>query len=321
MKTSEKIGEITKALAAAQGEFTNPERNRTVRVATKAKEGKPAGSYTFDYATFDNILAATRPILAKHALAVIQGVSTKENHVTVTTRVAHSSGEWYEDEITGAADNADIQAIGSTCTYLKRYSYTAMLNIAAEEDDDGVAGAGNDAEKFDRDTLPNCPKCKTNKSVIVGKAEYGGGFVCFAKKGGCGEKWQPETEPLPDTDLPDDRRRVDPPKGKKPPKSEPPKVDESKFSTVLAAATDPEGVGKILAQLDAKPVTSQEKQPLYYMALSKLLSFRLDRPAAMQARESICAKKQAEMLGAEDYQTLIYAVDAMLDKMPVETAA
>ena len=194
MKTSDTIGQIAKALSAAQGEFTNPERNRTVSV--KMKNG---GSYTFDYATFDAILALTRPILARHGLAVVQGVSTDGNKVTVTTRVAHASGEWYEDSITGTAESGDIQAIGSTCTYLKRYSYTAMLNIAAEEDDDGVAASGHDADKFDRKDLPNCPKCSTNKSVIVGKPEYGGGFVCFGKKGGCGEKWsdQPPADPPP----------------------------------------------------------------------------------------------------------------------------
>lgn len=35
-----------------------------------------------------------------------------------------------------------------------------------------------------------CPKCGKSDSVIQGKAEYGGGLVCFKKKnGGCGHKW------------------------------------------------------------------------------------------------------------------------------------
>jgi hypothetical protein len=33
-----------------------------------------------------------------------------------------------------------------------------------------------------------CPKCGA-ESIIKGKAEYGGGFLCFAKKGGCGAKF------------------------------------------------------------------------------------------------------------------------------------
>jgi hypothetical protein len=33
-----------------------------------------------------------------------------------------------------------------------------------------------------------CPKCG-QATIIKGKKEYGGGWLCFAKKGGCGEKW------------------------------------------------------------------------------------------------------------------------------------
>lgn len=33
-----------------------------------------------------------------------------------------------------------------------------------------------------------CPNCGKS-AIIKGKKEYGGGWLCFAKKGGCGEKW------------------------------------------------------------------------------------------------------------------------------------
>lgn len=39
-----------------------------------------------------------------------------------------------------------------------------------------------------RDSQRACPKCK-NATIIKGKAEYGGGWLCFAKKGGCGAKF------------------------------------------------------------------------------------------------------------------------------------
>lgn len=39
-----------------------------------------------------------------------------------------------------------------------------------------------------RDSQRACPKCK-NETIIKGKAEYGGGWLCFAKKGGCGAKF------------------------------------------------------------------------------------------------------------------------------------
>src|SRR4051794_8849687 len=34
-----------------------------------------------------------------------------------------------------------------------------------------------------------CPSCG-QAAIIKGKAEYGGGWLCFAKKGGCGAKFQ-----------------------------------------------------------------------------------------------------------------------------------
>lgn len=38
-----------------------------------------------------------------------------------------------------------------------------------------------------------CPECGTD-AIIKGKAEYGGGWICFAKKGGCGAKWPDDSE-------------------------------------------------------------------------------------------------------------------------------
>lgn len=55
-----------------------------------------------------------------------------------------------------------------------------------------------------------CPECGS-EAIIVGKKEYGGGFICFAKKGGCGAKFpdgddrilSQETGRIPNPDLPD----------------------------------------------------------------------------------------------------------------------
>lgn len=35
-----------------------------------------------------------------------------------------------------------------------------------------------------------CPVCGKSGTIIKGKKEYGGGWVCLAKKGGCGSKWK-----------------------------------------------------------------------------------------------------------------------------------
>jgi len=39
-----------------------------------------------------------------------------------------------------------------------------------------------------RDSKRRCPSCRA-EAIIKGKAEYGGGWLCFTKKGGCGAKF------------------------------------------------------------------------------------------------------------------------------------
>lgn len=39
-----------------------------------------------------------------------------------------------------------------------------------------------------RSTVKKCPECG-EESIIKGKKEYGGGWLCYKKKGGCGAKW------------------------------------------------------------------------------------------------------------------------------------
>ncbi len=58
-----------------------------------------------------------------------------------------------------------------------------------------------------------CPECGKD-AIIKGKEQYGGGWLCFKKKGGCGAKWEDgsaqaqefanaETGRVPNEDLPD----------------------------------------------------------------------------------------------------------------------
>lgn len=39
-----------------------------------------------------------------------------------------------------------------------------------------------------RNSARKCPECQ-KETIIKGKEEYGGGWLCFPKKGGCGAKW------------------------------------------------------------------------------------------------------------------------------------
>lgn len=154
MLQSESIAKIAAALAAAQGEFPTIPRDRTVTVQPKPKRKQDGteywpAAYSFSYAPLDTILEKVRPALAKHELALVQAVMvTPSNAELLRTTLLHSSGEWLANEIpifTSGADNAS-QAYGSGLTYARRYSVTALLCIAADEDDDAQA-AGDDDER------------------------------------------------------------------------------------------------------------------------------------------------------------------------------
>jgi hypothetical protein len=148
MQRSESIAKVAEALAAAQGEFPEIPKDRTVTVRSRRTET----TYSFSYAPLDTILRCVRPALAKHGLALAQSVVVDEKGAELLrTSLLHSSGEWLANELplfTGAGDNAS-QSYGQGLTYARRYGVTALLCIAAEEDDDGN-GEDDDFERVPR---------------------------------------------------------------------------------------------------------------------------------------------------------------------------
>lgn len=193
MKPSPQIDQLAAALSSAQGMFTAAEREHVANVVSKKGEGS---SYKYNYADLAAYLDVCREPLSKNGLSFVQSVSVEDSKATITTLLLHASGQSIEfDPLTLVADNLMPQSIGSAITYARRYAISAAIGMASEADDDGNAAQGNQAETGRRPELPACPKCASNKSVIVGKPEYGGGFVCYGKKGGCGHKWQAAESP------------------------------------------------------------------------------------------------------------------------------
>lgn len=283
MRTTDSIAKLAEALAAAQGEFINPERNRTVEVLMKNDKGK----YSFTYATFDAICEMTRPILSKHGLSVIQPPSVGDAELIVTTRLMHASGEWIEEVFAITTASADPQALGSLLTYMKRYSYCSMLGITAEEDDDGNAATGNEiGSSKNKEPMPTCPKCEKSSGVIKGKEEFGGGWVCFNKKGGCGHKWH-------------DAPAAEPPKtnGKKPADQPPGDPHESSKSAVRNC--EKERFGTLIDQIAAGTRSTPEQKD----ELLELLAQRVVKSAdegneqivvdALMAKISAVRKEQS----------------------------
>ncbi len=54
---------------------------------------------------------------------------------------------------------------------------------------EGVGSCSTQESRYRcRQAARSCPSCG-NEAIIKGKAEYGGGWLCFGKKGGCGAKY------------------------------------------------------------------------------------------------------------------------------------
>lgn len=107
------------------------------------------------YADFAAIATAVDPILADHGLSY-RFRSAQGDRISVTCILSHKDGHSEETSLTGPADNSGnknaIQAIGSTLTYLQRYSLVQMLGIAASDDDDGAAGNAGERVTEDQAT-------------------------------------------------------------------------------------------------------------------------------------------------------------------------
>lgn len=99
------------------------------------------------YATFADIAKVVDPILGKNGLSY-RFRTAQADRISVTCILSHRDGHAEETTLAGPPDKTgsknDIQAIGSTLTYLQRYSLVQMLGLAAADDDDGKAGGAGE---------------------------------------------------------------------------------------------------------------------------------------------------------------------------------
>lgn len=143
METSEQINEIATAIAKAQA---------TIGHATKASDNP---FFKSKYADLAAVKDACQAQLSENGIAVVQAPTTNDDgSVTMFTRFMHTSGQWVETHMSAHASpdnkgNITAQALGSVCTYLRRYSLAAMANVATE-DDDGEGAAGRTRSDGDK---------------------------------------------------------------------------------------------------------------------------------------------------------------------------
>jgi len=152
--------ELAKALPALMAEMENVKNTKS--------------GYGYNYAPLNEILETVRPILAKHRFSVVQMVGHEEGLVTVRTMLIHESGESLEStmalppaEVKGTNE---VQQMGASITYARRYMLTSLLGIAGEEDTDGVAPAKREAKK--RESQPAKVEDLTDRLKTAEKMTY-----------------------------------------------------------------------------------------------------------------------------------------------------
>jgi hypothetical protein len=131
MNKSESIKNLAAALAQAQGEMP----------AVKMNAQNPFLKNR--YADLGAVIETSRPILAKHQLSISQFPTSEGERIGITSILMHSSGEWVSDTvyipITDSKGLSIAQSSGVVFSYLRRYSWAAILGLYADEDTDGHA--------------------------------------------------------------------------------------------------------------------------------------------------------------------------------------
>jgi hypothetical protein len=176
-RSSETIASLAAALAKAQMALTNPEKSLTATVGTDRYD-EPGR--TFRYAPLSAGLDIVRKVLGQHEIATVQTTTIDQDIQTVslTTVLAHSSGEWIASDwpVCALSEMATPRRMGAALTYARRYALFTLVGIAGEDDLDApdLAGQpGNGATRAD-----NGPdREKLNGSGAAGN----GNLSAFAK--------------------------------------------------------------------------------------------------------------------------------------------
>lgn len=126
-KKSESIANIAKAVAEFQS-----------KVPAIKKDGTNP-HFKSKFATLESIIDGIKKPLQDAKLSYVQMPSGENELVTV---LMHESGEFFESTVKMAPKENTPQGQGSAITYMRRYSLSAMLGLATEDDDDGNAATG-----------------------------------------------------------------------------------------------------------------------------------------------------------------------------------
>ena len=112
------------------------------------EKGKPSKGTSFKYAPLEEIDKHLRPLLVEEDMDLSYSDEPREDGgILIRGRLKHLPSGHFEDSFMPApldttGGKSDVQAVGSTNSFLRRYIACNIFNIVvAEDDDDGAGGA------------------------------------------------------------------------------------------------------------------------------------------------------------------------------------
>ena len=126
------------AMAGFKAEPPEIEKDRHVKFQT-AK-----GTTEYRHASLANVTAKINAALSVHGLSAGWKVAQADKQITVTCTITHRLGHSESTSLSGSPDDSGsknpIQAVGSTISYLERYTLLALTGLATHDMDDDSNG-------------------------------------------------------------------------------------------------------------------------------------------------------------------------------------
>lgn len=136
----------TRAMAAFKKDSPEIFKDKEVGFTSQ----KTGGKTSYSHATLGNVTSKINAALSVHGLSAGWTTEQKEKIIIVTCKITHEMGHSESTSLTAYPDDSgnknSIQAIGSTITYLERYTILALTGLATHDQDDDGKGADEEKE-------------------------------------------------------------------------------------------------------------------------------------------------------------------------------
>ena len=166
--------EARKAYHGAIADFAaNPpdiEKDKKVSYSTSK------GTTAYSHAQLGTAAAKIQAALSPHGLHASWRTIQTDKSIKVVCRITHKLGHFEETDLSAGADDSgsknSIQAIGSTISYLERYTLFALTGLASKDMDDDAKSSPGDSgpslfEQWEIKATEVCEAANTLEDIIT----------------------------------------------------------------------------------------------------------------------------------------------------------